>query len=542
MEATTASAAPAGGTRRDLLGLAVLGLPTLLIALDNSVLYLVLPRLSEDLRAGATEQLWIADMSVFMMAGLLVTAGALGDRIGRRRLLLLGSACLGAVSVPAAYAVDPAMLIACRALVGAASAALVPSIMGLIRIMFPDARRHACAIALWMGCYVGGTALGPVAAGTLLDAFWWGSVFLLNLPVTLVLLVLGPRLLPEYRDPSAGRLHLPSVLLSLGAVLPVTYGLKELARDGAGTAPLLAVAAGTASAALFVRLQRSLADPLLDVRLLRIRALGSAVSLTAVAGVLSGIQLFVSLYLQTVEAMSPLRTAVWLLPSTLATVLAVQATPLLTRWIRPGFVIAGGLVIVAAGHLVLVPIHDAGQRALLMAGLVVSSLGIGPLSALCAHLVLRSAPPDRAGSAASLNETCGQLGMAMGIAVLGVLGNAVYQGRMGVLPPGIPADAAAAARDSVVGAATATAELPRPVADRLVAQADAALAHGLAGVAAACGAIAAAAALVAAVALRHVPPTAGTADEPVPRADEPAADAAGSPATDRTPTAEGNLH
>ncbi|WP_033424741.1 MFS transporter [Actinomadura flavalba] len=519
MEAVSTGGPPVRSGRRETAGLLVLGLPTLLIALDSSIVYLALPRIAVDLRAGSVQQLWIADISVFVMAGLLVTAGALGDRIGRRRLLVGASIALAGASLLAAYAPSPETLIAARALVGAASAALLPSIMGLIRVMFPDARRHARAIAVWMGCFMLGASLGPVAGGAVLDHLWWGSVFLLNVPVVALLVPLALTVLPERREDGARRLHLPSVVLSLATVLPLVYGFKEIAREEAATAPaLLALVAGAACGAAFVIVQRRLERPLLDLRLFRNRTLRAAISLTTVAGLLVGVQIFVQLYLQLVEGMTPFRTAVWLLPSTFATVIALQFVPSLTRRFRPGPTIGAGLVVVAAGYALIVLVQDAGQRPLLMAGLVVAGLGIGPLSASAAHLVLRSAPAERAGSAASLNETAGQLGIAAGIAVLGTIGTAVYRGGMDVLPASVPAEAAAAARDGIVGAATTAPTLPPATAADLMARAGEALASSLSAVAVICVVLALAGAAVAALGLRHEPPV-GSAPEAGPPAE-----------------------
>src|SRR5919107_2490362 len=215
-------------TRREWLGLAVLACPTLLLALDVSVLYLALPRLSADLHADATQQLWILDIYSFMLAGFLVTMGTLGDRIGRRRLLLIGAAAFGAASVLAAFSRSAEMLIATRAVLGIAGATLAPSTLSLIRNMFLDPDQRTFAIGVWATSFSAGAAIGPLAGGFLLEYFWWGSVFLLAVPVMALLLMVGPMLLPEFRDPEAGRLDLFSAALSLAAVLAVIYGLKQV--------------------------------------------------------------------------------------------------------------------------------------------------------------------------------------------------------------------------------------------------------------------------------------------------------------------------
>jgi MFS transporter, DHA2 family, multidrug resistance protein len=275
-------------TRREWAGLAVLALPTLLVSIDVFVLLLALPRLSQDLHASSTQQLWISDIYGFLLAGFLVTMGTLGDRIGRRRLLLAGATAFGLASVLAAYADSPAMLIAARALLGIAGATLSPSTLALISNMFVQPRQRAVAIGVWMACFMAGAAIGPLAGGVMLEHFWWGSVFLLGVPAMALLLALGPLLLPEYRAPAAGRLDLGSVALSLAAIMPVVYGLTELARTGWRPQPTAAVVAGVAAGAAFARRQRALPEPLLDLRLLTNRVFAAAMCGMTLSTMLTG--------------------------------------------------------------------------------------------------------------------------------------------------------------------------------------------------------------------------------------------------------------
>src|SRR5262245_38932454 len=216
-------------TRREWVGLAVLALPCLLYSMDLTVLNLAVPHLSADLEPSGAQLLWIVDIYGFLVAGSLMTMGTLGDRIGRRRLLLTGAAAFGAASVLAAFSFTAAMLIAARAILGVASATLAPSTLSLIRNMFLDPRERTVAMGVWIASFSAGGALGPLLGGFLLEHFWWGSVFLVNVPVMLLLLALGPWLLPEYRDPHPGRLDAFSAVLSLVAVLAVIYGIKRIA-------------------------------------------------------------------------------------------------------------------------------------------------------------------------------------------------------------------------------------------------------------------------------------------------------------------------
>ncbi|GAA4254183.1 MFS transporter [Dactylosporangium darangshiense] len=442
--------------RNPWVGLAVLALPTLLLSLDVSVLYLALPKLSADLHADGTEQLWILDIYSFMLAGFLVTMGALGDRIGRRRLLLVGAAAFGVASVAAAYASTPEMLIAARAALGIAGATLMPSTMALIRNMFPDPKQMGMAIGAWFSCFMGGMTLGPLVGGLLLEHFWWGSAFLLGVPFMLLLLVAGPRLLPEYKpERPEHRIDLPSVALSLAAILPVIYGLKALARDGAHALPLVAIAAGFAFGIVFVRRQRTLPDPLLDLRLFASRVFSTALGIMLLGGVvMAGLSLLASLYLQNVAGLAPLATGVLLIPQNIAMIAGSMVAPALARRLPASVVTALGLAVSGAGLTVVTQVDPHGT-ALLVVGLVLASVGISFPMALTMNLMMAAAPPEKAGSAASISETSGEFGIAVGIATLGSLGTLVYRTVLD-LPPGAPA----AARNSLTAAMQYAADVP----------------------------------------------------------------------------------
>ncbi|MFR9780940.1 MFS transporter [Micromonospora sp. MS34] len=434
---------------RAWLGLILLMLPTFLVALDTTALLLALPRLSADLGADNVEQLWISDSYGFMVAGLVITMGTLGDRIGRRRLLMIGAAAFAVLSVVSAFAVDPLMLIVARALLGVAGATLAPSTLALITNMFRDDRPRGKAIAMWATCQFAGGAIGPVLAGFLLQYFWWGSVFLVSVPAMALLLIAGPVLLPEFRSDHPGRLDPASVGMSLAAVLLMIYGIKQLAVESAPLVPAVALAVGAATGVAFVRRQLRLPTPLLDLRLLHSRPFTAVLVALVFAGIaMAGTGLLVTQYLQNVLAYSAAASAVLFAPMGLGVAAGTMAAPALARRMTRTAVITGGLAVSALGGLLLVGV--AGPRALplVMIGITVLALGTGPLFALGTGLVVGSVPPERAGSAASMSETGNYIGGSLGFALLGVLAAVVYRSRMD------------STSDSLAGAVAASHHLP----------------------------------------------------------------------------------
>jgi DHA2 family multidrug resistance protein-like MFS transporter len=399
--------------RREWIGLAVLSLACLLYVMDLTVLHLAVPSISETLHPSSAQLLWIIDIYGFMVAGFLVTMGTLGDRIGRRKLLMIGAAGFGVVSVLAAFSTTPEMLIGSRALLGIAGATLAPSTLSLIFAMFEDPKQRSAAIGVWISAFSAGSAIGPVLGGVLLEHFRWGSVFLLALPVMGLLLVLGPIVLPEYKDPKAGRLDVVSAILSLVAVLAVIFGLKQVAQDGLGVQPLVAIGLGVGAGIAWVRRQLTLDDPMLDVRLFRVLAFSAALSVNFLAiFVAVGYFLFVAQYLQLVLGLSPLEAGAWSVPSAIGFVIGSNVGPRIVRRVRPAWIVGAGLGIAAGGLAILTQIGESNGLFVVVLASIVISLGFGPVMGLTTELVVGAAPPERAGAASGISETAAELGGA----------------------------------------------------------------------------------------------------------------------------------
>jgi DHA2 family multidrug resistance protein-like MFS transporter len=490
--------------RREWIGLAVIALPSLLYAMDLTVLYLAVPSLTADLEPSSSQLLWIVDIYGFLVAGSLITMGTLGDRIGRRRLLMIGAAAFGAASILAAFATTSAMLIAARALLGIAGATLAPSTLSLIRNMFHDPQQRTFAIGIWATSYSAGAAIGPLLGGVLLELFWWGSVFLLGVPVMILLLIVGPRLLPESKDPDAGRIDLRSAALSLVAVLAIIYGLKRGAEHGLGLLPAASIATGLALAAAFVRRQTKLADPLIDLRLFRVPAFSVSLAMNMLGFFAAfGGALFISQYLQLVLGLSPLEAGLWTVPEAAGFIVGSMVAPMLVRRFHPGRVVSAGLALAAVGFVVLTQVDGASGLAAVVTGSALMALGLGPVFTLAADLVVSAAPPERAGAASAINETSSELGGALGIAILGSIGTALYRGELaGAIPEGVPPEAAHAARDTFGGAMGAADQLPASVLDA----ATNAFAHGFQVTAVISAAVLAGVAILAARLLRDARP------------------------------------
>ena len=423
-------------TYREWVGLCVIALPCIIYAMDLTVLNLAVPALSADLKPSAAELLWIVDIYGFLAAGSLLIMGTLGDRIGRRKLLLIGSASFAAVSLVAAFSRTGGMLIAARALLGIAGATMAPSTLSLISNMFRNDSQKTFAVSVWIASFSLGGAIGPAIGGFIIARFWWGAVFLAPVPAMLLLLVIGPVLLPEHKSADAGRLDLASAILSVVSVLPIIYGIKLAAEGGSLILAALAAIAGMGFATLFLRRQMRLSDPLLDLTLFRRPSVSAALAIYTVdffAGF--GILMIVAQYLQLVLQLTPLEAGLWTTPIGLGFVAGSLLTSPALRLMRPAYVLGCGLALGASGLAIMALAVEAHELLAIVFGNILFSLGSGPCTAIIADLIVSSAPKEQSGAASALSELASELGGALGIALLGSLATLVYRSALSARVP-----------------------------------------------------------------------------------------------------------
>ncbi|MEV6280650.1 MFS transporter [Nocardia sp. NPDC051832] len=464
--------APPRATIRDWIGLGLLTLPMLALAADLTVLFFALPTISLDLKPNASQVLWITHAYGFLIAGFLVTAGRVSDRIGPRRLLLIGSAAFAILSAVAAYSATAELLIATRAALGIAGATLMPPLFSLLRVMFRDDTQRRLAIAIAISAFTVGGAIGPVVGGILVEYFWWGSVFLINVPLLGVFLLAGVRLLPERAERNRTRIDPVSVVLSVSAMLLIVFGLQELAAGRtSGSGPvvpyLLALLTGLGVMVLFLRRQRRIAEPLFDLDLLRHRRVRVALLTLLLMGTsITGLFYLFTQFLMWVAGLSPLQAGLWTMPYIVLNIIGGMFAPGLARRWRPATVTICGVVIAASGALGLLAL--AGTNASLQILVAVfSTVGFGQAMAvaLLSDLIIAGAPETKTGSAASAQEAGAELGTALGIAAAGVAGILAYRGYLsGNLPTAVPQPVNATIRSSIHDGVAATERLPELLA------------------------------------------------------------------------------
>lgn len=486
------------------VALGVLMLPVLLVSIDNTVLTFALPQISADLRPTGTQLLWVVDVYPLVLAGLLVPMGSFADRVGRRRLLLWGAVGFAAMSVVAAFAPTAGALVAARAGLGFFGAMLMPSTLSILRNVFTDREERRLAIAVWAAGFAAGSALGPIVGGVLLERFWWGSVFLLAVPVLVLLVATAPSLVPESRDPAPGRVDVVSIVLVMATMTPVVFGIKAFAKAGASPEAVGAVMLGLAAGALFVRRQLRRPRPMLDVRLFAVPEFGGSVLINLLSVFsLVGFLLFVSQDLQLVHGLSPMEAGLVLLPGTVGMVVAGLAVVRAVRYVRPALVVAGALLLTTVAYSLTAVVAGESRIAPLLVAFVLLAVGVGAAETVSNDLIVSSVPPSRAGAASAISETAYEVGAVLGTAVLGsILATAYHRGVE--VPSGVPAADAAAATETLGGAARVAAGLPPSQASALLESAHTAFASGVGTTSLIGAALTVGAAVVALVTLRRV--------------------------------------
>ncbi|ROS73637.1 MFS transporter [Cellulomonas sp. PhB143] len=477
---TPPSSGTATSARRRWLALAVLMLPVLLVSIDNTVLSFALPQISEALTPTSTQLLWIVDVYPLVLAALLVPMGSLADRVGRRRLLLVGAVGFAAMSVVAAQAPTAAALIAARVGLGVFGSMLMPSTLSLLRNIFTDRGERRLAVAVWASGFAAGAALGPIVGGLLLEHLWWGSVFWIAVPVLVLLLLLAPAFVPESRDPDPGPVDVPSILLSVATMAPVVWGIKVLGKDGPSALALVAMLVGLGAGALFVRRQLRRPRPMLDVRLFTDAAFTGSVLINLLS-VLSyvGFLYFASQDLQLVIGLGPSVAGLALLPGLVVMIAAGLLVVRVVRSIRPSHVVAGALTLSAAAYAIMAVFGGHGTLWPVVVSFVVLSVGIGAAETLSNDLVVSSAPPHQAGAASAISETAYEIGAVLGTAVLGSILAASYAANL-VVPRGVGHAAAQTATETLGGATAVAQSLPAAQASALLDSAHAAFGTGVA--------------------------------------------------------------
>lgn len=424
----TDSSVQTKATKKEWLGLLVLALPCMIYSMDLTVLNLALPQISADLNPSGAQLLWIVDIYGFFVAGSLITMGTFGDSIGRRKILMIGAVFFGLASAVAAFSKSAETLIIARALQGIAGATLAPSTLSLIRVLFKDAQQRVMAVGLWGTSFSLGALIGPILGGAMIEKFWWGSVFLINIPVMILLVIIGPRILPEYKNPNAEKTDLISAGLSLIALLSIVFGIKKLAEHGLSWISILTIGFGFVIGVLFVKRQKKLTTPLIDLKLFDNFTFNALLLTNALTMfVLFGTFIFSAQYIQLVMGLSPLMAGVWSLSSPIGFFVSSLVAPQLAKRIRPAFIMAGGLVFGAIGFFLASQVHGPADLYLLVVSNIIFSFGCSPVLLFTTNMIVNSAPSEKAGTAAALSETGNELGGALGIALLGSFGTFMFK-------------------------------------------------------------------------------------------------------------------
>jgi DHA2 family multidrug resistance protein-like MFS transporter len=494
--------------------LSILCIAALVISIDLTVLQLAIPSLTKDLDPSSTQILWIADIYGLVMAGLLVTMGVVGDRIGRKKLLVFGAFAFAAASVLSAWAPSAGWLIADRAILGIAGATIYPTTLSVIRNIFRNPKERATAVGIWTAMVSGGTALGPIVGGPLLANFWWGSVFLINLPLMAAVFIGGMLLVPESRNPRPGRLDIPSVLLSVLGIVGVVYAIQESVHDGIGDPKIyLTGIFGVLALVIFVLRQPRLENPIFDVTLFRSRSFAGAVAANASTMFASiGVLLLLSQYFQFIHNWTPFEAAMALLPPAGMSILCAPLLGTLIPMLGKGRVVSLGLALLTiAMFLYSRASVDSGYVTILIPTLF-HGAAAALIFAVTVDIIVNSAPKEKSGVASGIATTAGELGAAMGMAVLGTILNSVYRNNI-KLPAEVTGPARTAARDSVGAALDVAKHLPAGLAHQVSEGGRSAFMHGMHFAALTNAVLLGVICLISLVALRGLPSTFGHDDD-----------------------------
>ncbi|MER6075623.1 MFS transporter [Streptomyces sp. NPDC001817] len=494
--------------RKEWTALGVLMLALLLVSMDMSVVYFAVPNITEQLEPSATQQLWMFDAYSFVLASLYITMGSIGDRIGRRKLLMLGGLVFGVGSILAAYSQSSEMLIFARIFQAVGGATLEPTAMALLRAMFHDPKERTKAVAIFVGTLGTGVTAGPVLSGLLLAHFWWGSIFLINVPFMIMLLLTAPLLLPESRNPRAGKFDFLGSLFTIIGLFPLIYGIKEIAANGTNSVRLACIAVGVVSLIAFAIRQKASDHPMLDMSLLRRRAVSGAV-ITKLIGsfALIGFTVFTAQYLQSVQDRTPLNAALWsLVPSVGVAVIQPTTVAFLEKGVRRSSITAGCFAMALGGFAIMTQLSAGSPLWLMLVAMSLQAGGLVSVLGQCTDMLVANVSEEEAGSGTSVLETGSLLGGSLGMALLGSVGAYVYgKDVKEKLPSGLPKEAYHAAPDTLGGAIVAAEKLPGQTGQTVLKVARDAFTHGLNLAAVAAGAVVVLGMIFVTAALRKVP-------------------------------------
>lgn len=449
--------------KADARGWAALGalmFPVLLVSVNNTALSFALPAISAGLRPTAAQLLWIVDIYPLVLAALLIPMGSLGDRIGRRKMLIIGSSGFGLVSLGAAFAPSAEWLLAARVGIAVFGSMLLPTTLSLLRTVFQDDRQRSLAIAIWTAGFSAGAALGPIAGGFLLNHFWWGSVFLLAVPVLIAFLIAAPLLLPESRNPHPGPVDPASIVLAILTMAPIVYGIKTMATGGSALHGVLFIAVGALSGLLFARRQVVKDYPMLDLRFFRSPRFSGGLSVNVVSNVaMFGFLFFLTQHLQLVSGMDPMTSGLFMVPGLLLAIVAGLTAAKLAYTIGLRNAVVLGLLLVALGFFLVFFTDQQASALPVLGGFTVMSAGVGIATTLSTDLVVSSVPERKAGAASAVSETGYEVGAVLGTAVLGGVTTAFYQAHLD-LPAALDPASAQAAHETLGGALDVAAQSP----------------------------------------------------------------------------------